>query len=549
MKSPNAIPPTDSTPLLQDKDVTQAEETRASVVQATGLIATGNIASRILGLMREIVLTNLFGASVAVDAFNIAVIVPKAFYDLLIGGHINSALVPVLSETASKQTPREFWHLISLLMSFTTVIITTLVLVLVGFAPSIVRIVAGESSPTTLLLATNLLRITAPALLFLSLFAIISGTLYAIHVFAFPAFAGAMFNGIIVIATLVAAPTLGIRATAIGWLLGSVAQVMLQLPGLSKSQLRITFQWRHPALIQMNVLYVPVLISLVVDTMVIRFFSYRLANGVGEGSISYMNWATTLIQFPQGLVATAISIAILPTLSLQAARLLQTQRRHYEAAFKDTLGLGLRLATSLILPATIGLMVLATPIVDLLFEHGQFNTVDTAITVMVLRLYLIGLPFAAIDLLLVYAFYARQDTLTPALVGLLSLGAYMIIAIGLIQPLGLYSLMIADSVKHMIHASVCSYLLLYRLRGLGTQRLMKTAIRASVASVIMGIVGGLWVYFVRDVQDSATLFQEITNLMMGGSLCVGIFVGLAYWLNLTELRWLVQYITQRFRTK
>ena len=123
-----------------------------------------------------------------------------------------------------------------------------------------------------------------------------------------------------------------------------------------------------------------------------------------------MNWATTLIQFPQGLVATAISIAILPTIARQSAQMTEAARR----AFKDTLGLGLRLTISLILPAATGLFLLAVPIIGLLFEHGAFVAADTEITANALRVYLIGLPFAAIDLLLVYAFYARKDTLTPA---------------------------------------------------------------------------------------------------------------------------------------
>ena len=151
--------------------------------------------------------------------------------------------------------------------------------------------------------------------------------------------------------------------------------------------------------------------SLLLDTLVIRSFSYNLAtrSAQGEGALGYMAWATTLTQFPQGLVATAISIAILPTLSRQAALMTAAAR----AAFRDTLGLGLRLAITLILPATAALFVLATPVIALLFEHGAFTAADTQITATALRLYLPGLPFAALDLLLVYAFYARQDTLTP----------------------------------------------------------------------------------------------------------------------------------------
>ena len=146
------------------------------------------------------------------------------------------------------------------------------------------------------------------------------------------------------------------------------------------------------------------MLSLIMDTLIIRPFSYNLASQTIEGGIAIMNWATTLVQFPQGLVATAISVAILPTLARQSAEMTAAAQR----AFNDTLGLGLRLATTLILPACAGLFVLATPIIALLFENGAFLAADTEITAMALRLYLIGLPFAALDLLLVYAFYARR---------------------------------------------------------------------------------------------------------------------------------------------
>lgn len=523
----------------------QAEE-HAGVARATGVVAAGSITSRILGLAREIALTNLFGPSIAMDAFNIAVIVPKAFYDLLIGGHVNSALVPVLSEAAATNDKRNFWQLVSVLVSFVTVVVMGLVTLLLVFAPPVVRVVAGDRSLETLIVATSLLRLTAPALIFLSLFAVLSGTLYALRTFTWPAFAGATFNASIVIVTLLAAPLIGIQAAATGWLVGAFAQFALQLPGLRKARLRFTLNWNHPGLRQVALLYTPVMFSLIIDTLVIRMVSYRLANTTGEGSISYMNLATTLIQFPHGLVATAISIAILPTLSRQAAALINSTRTG-EKGFKDTLGLGLRLATVLILPATIGLFVLANPIVALLFEHGEFVTQDTAITVLALRLYLIGLPFAALDLLLVYAFYAQQDTLTPALIGLLSLTVYMVITLALMPTYGLYSLMIADSVKHLVHACVSGYLLARRLGGLGNQRLVLTTAKAGVAALLMGGVGAWSLPAISLTYGGQSLLSEIGLVLTSGIVCVGVFVAMAFVLRIEELRWLVRLIQQRLR--
>jgi putative peptidoglycan lipid II flippase len=554
----------DNLPSNKTKDESEQDRTNARLASATGILALGNIFSRVLGLVRETVLTFLFGATGAVDAFQVAIIVPKAIYDLLIGGHVNGAIVPVLSEIITIRGKDELWRVVSILLSLITVILAVLVLLIEIFTPQVVSLVASGADAQTLRLATDMLRMTAPALIFLSLFAIFSGTLYALRSFVLPAFAGVVFNGSIVLVTLVLAPSLtmlpnlttgyndmspfiiarpanGIIVVAIGWLVGAFVQLLLQLTGLKITKLRFTFNWRHPALKGVAVLYAPVMFSLVMDTLIIRPFSYNIASQTGEGSIAYMNWATTLIQFPQGLVATAISVAILPTLARQSAEMTPMAVR----AFKDTLGLGLRLTTTLILPAAIGLFVLATPIISLLFEHGAFVSADTEITGQALRLYLIGLPFAAVDLLLVYAFYARKDTLTPALIGVISLVVYMVVAVSLVEEYGLFSLMIADSIKHFVHASISAILLAKRMQGFGSQRLIMTFIKTLIASLIMGGVAWVTLPILSETIGTFGILREALLVTVSGTLYGGIFLVMAVILRIEELRWLIGLIQKR----
>ncbi len=552
----------------QQEELTAIAQPEASngLARATSVLALGNIVSRILGLVREIVMTNLFGASAATAAFNVATVVPKGLYDLLIGGHVNGAIIPVLSEVVTVKGKDELWRLVSILLSLMTTLMFALVLLIEFAAPLVVRIVGGGLDTSTQALAVSLLRLTSPALIFMALFAILSGTLYALRVFTWPAFATAVFNATIVIIMLffapppelkptwtnggidwvLARPASGISVAAVGWLVGAMAYFMLQLPGLRGAKLRFTFNWRHPALGQISLLYLPVMFSLVMDTLIIRPFSYNLASRTGNNSIAYMNLATTLIQFPQGLVATAISIAILPTLSRQAA-LIATAAVAEEntRAFKDTLGLGMRLAITLILPATIGLFTLATPIVALLFRHGAFTSADTFVTADALRLYLFGLPFAAIDLLLVYAFYARQDTLTPALVGLLSLCVYMVIALALLGRYGLFSLMIADSAKHIVHALTSAYLLHRRLKGLGGQRLLLTIGKTGFAAAVMGLVMALALPLLSSTIGTEGLLAEMVLVLVMGGIGGGLFVILAVALNIEEWRWISTLIKSK----
>ncbi len=536
---------TSSTTPVNPPDLDTSHET-SSVARATGLIALGNISSRILGLAREMILSYLFGAGTAVDAFKIAIIVPRSLYDLLIGGHVNSALVPVLSDYAGRENRRELWELVNLLLGLVTVALLIMILGLELLAPQIIRLVASEeASETTIRTATDLLRVTAPALLFLSLFAVVSGMLYSLKRFRLPAFAATVFNGTIVASTIIFERQLGITAAAVGWLVGAVVQLAIQYPDLRDAPMRPKLRGAlsHPGVRTIGLLYIPVLASLGLDVLINRPFSYNLASRTGEGNISYMDWATTLIQFPHGLVATAISIAVLPTLSQQAARAINEGLD----AFKNTLGFGLRLAITLILPATFGLFVLATPVVALLFQHGAFNASDTDATSLALRLYLIGLPFAAIDLLLVFAFYAQQDTLTPALIGLVSLIAYMVTALLLLDQYSFYSLMIADSVKHMVHTGISWWLLRRRIKGLHGQHLLSTTTRALLAASIMAACSFAVFYGMDKTIGSGSIIHELLLVIGPGSVGILVFIAVGYLGGLQELRWFMQFAGRRLK--
>lgn len=521
-----------------------AEAAPESLARATGVIALGNVSSRVLGLAREIMLSTLFGAGAAVDAFNLAIIVPRSLYDLLIGGHVNSALVPVLSEyAASRDDQRDLWALVSALLGIVVVALSVLILALELLAPQVIGVVASaDAAPQVIAQATDLLRVTAPALLFLSVFAVVSGLLYALRRFTWPAFASTVFNGTIVLITVLLYRQLGITAAAMGWLMGAVVQLALQAPGLRDVRLRVRVRGAlsHPGVRRIGVLYLPVLASLALDVLVNRPFSYHLASSTGEGSISYMAWATTLIQFPQGLVALAISVAILPTLSRQAVDRADAELQQ----FKTTLGQGLRLAIVLIIPATVGLFVLAGPVVALIFEHGKFTSVDTAHTALALRLYLLGLPFAAVDLLLIFAFYARQNTFTPAVVGLISLVAYMVVALYLLPWYSFFALMIADSVKHMVHTGVSAYLLGRGMGGYGEQHLRSTIWRAGAAAGGMGAAIGVALALGSARVPANTIGHALIVLSAGG---VGVltFNMLALRLGLEEWRWLGALLRRR----
>ncbi len=449
------------------------------VAQAAGVVALGNVASRVLGVVREMVKSGLFGAGPHVDALNAAIRVPSTLYDLLVGGMVSSALIPVLSDYALPERRAELWRLLSVLISIASLALGALVLLGEFVAPWIVRLLVEGLSPSYQALATDLLRLALPVVIFLSLASVLSGGLYALKRFTFPAFTAAVFNAGVVAVTLIVGRRWGVRSMAAGLLVGGALQVALQLPGLRGARLRFALDFRHPALRRVGRLYLPILIGLVVDTLAV-LLSYNLASRIGAGSISWMEYAATIIQFPLGLVVTAVSIAILPTLS-------QYAEAEELAPFQTILAQGLRLVLALIIPATLGLYVLANPIVALSFEHGDFTPADTVATAEALRCALLGLLFAAVDQPLIFAFYARKDTLTPALVGVGTTFLYLSMALVTwrLGVLTLPLLVLVNSLKLTAHALAMLALTRHRLGGLGDHGLRPLVLKATLASLVM----------------------------------------------------------------
>ncbi|NLE46654.1 MAG: murein biosynthesis integral membrane protein MurJ, partial [Chloroflexi bacterium] len=406
---------------LEETLVSVPPHSETEVTRAAGIIALGSIVSRVLGVARETVKSGLFGATGSVGALEVAIRVPTLLFDLLVGGMINSALVPVFSDYVAPDRREGLWCLLSVLLSVAVVGLSGCILLGEIFAPQIVWLMAGGLPPDLQAEATALLRVMLPAVLFLNTAGIISAALYALKRFTLPAFTAAIYNAAIVVIALLFHKQLGVASMALGLLVGAVLQLTLQLPGLCDAHVSFVLDSAVDALRRISRLYVPIAFGLIIDMLGVAL-SYNLASRTGPRSIPWMQYSATLIQFPLGLVSIAVSIAILPMLSQHA-----TEGK--SVPYKATLAHGLRLVLALTIPATVGLWILAQPIVALVFEHGQFTAADTLATVDALRCHLVGLIFAAVDQPLVFAFYARKDTWTPALVGVGTVVMYVVIAL------------------------------------------------------------------------------------------------------------------------
>ncbi len=455
-----------------------AARERHGVARAAGIIALGDMAGRALGLARVIITANIFGATGLVSAYQVAATVVDMFYDLLIGGILNPVLVPVFSEYAALRTKEELWRFASVVLSLTALVTGLFIVALELLAPQVAWLLGSGLSAELQAVSTHAIRIVVPAILFWNLAGAITALLYTLRRFSYPALGVVALKLGPIVALLLLSGPLGIYSLVVGTVLGTILQLAIQLPGLRGTRLSFLPTLSHPALRRILLLYLPIVLGLVV-TQVQVAIDRNLASHTGEQSIAWMKNADNLIQFPFALVAMAISRAVLPSLSQLSAT---ADRR----AYKHTLTMGLRLVVLLILPATVGLFVMAQPIVALFFEHGAFTPHDTLWTARALRCYLLGLVFAAVDWPLNFAFYARQDTLTPALVGILSVGVYLGAALLLMGPLGMIGLALATSIKHAAHALTMLVLLHRRVGGLQGHQLGTTTFKAMLASAVMG---------------------------------------------------------------
>ncbi|HEX2172385.1 MAG TPA: murein biosynthesis integral membrane protein MurJ [Dehalococcoidia bacterium] len=444
------------------------------------IIMLGNVGSRLLGIVREQVIAALFGLSGATDAFTVADRIPRAVYDLIIGSMI-TALVPVFSEDADEVDPEAFWRLLNTVLTLLSIVLATVVALLIVFTPQLVAVFGYPTEDAGGELAVRLTRVALPVVFFLGLGGVVTAALYGRRRFVAPALANAGYNGGIIVVALLLHERFDVLSLVLGILAGGLCQLVIQLAALGRFRLRPVIDLRHPAIVRIARLYVPVALGVGITSIGVAIDT-NLARGTGEGNISAMRFATTLVQFPLGLVATALSHAILPTLSRQAA---ETASDEGERAFRATLGAGARLAVLAMLPAAVGLLVLRIPVIEILFQRGRFETADTERTAVAFLAYSPGLVAAALDQLLIAAFYARRDTLTPNLVAGAGVIAYLLVALPLVGRIGMPALALANSVQIASHMLILWVLLQRRAGSLPPGPLVPVVVKAVVATALM----------------------------------------------------------------
>ncbi|HYL01103.1 MAG TPA: murein biosynthesis integral membrane protein MurJ [Steroidobacteraceae bacterium] len=518
--------------------------------RAAGVVALAVLCSRVLGLARDQIFFALFGGGRIMDAFQIAFRIPNLLRDLFAEGALSTAFVTTFSKTVATDGEEAAWRLANKVATLTTVALSAITVLGIVFAPWLVEVLAPGFPGEKAALTVTLTRVMYPFILLVSLAALVMGMLNARNVFGVPAMASSFFNlGSIAAGVLLGYwidPHFGVRAIlglAIGTLIGGALQLGVQLPALRRlgHRFRADFRWRDPGVRSILRLMGPSVIA-ASTTQVNVLVNSVFASQLGNGPISWLTVAFRLMQLPLGVFGVALGTVTLPMLSRMAAT-------GQHGAFRSELARGMRLAFLMTIPASIGLIVLAEPIISVLYQHGRFGAHETAESAGALRFYALGLCGYAALKVLVNAFYAIDRRKTPMLV------SFVAVAVNLALN-WIFTVRLGWGHRGLALSTACvatsNFLILYLLMRSHLGRLESRAMAALLARValaslvLLAIAGGGGQLLLADwaVQP---FWPKLASLTLVIACAAAAFFLCASALGISEVQDLRQAVRRRLR--
>jgi putative peptidoglycan lipid II flippase len=462
------------------------------VAKAAGVVGSATLVSRIMGYVRDMVMSWAFGTTVAADAFYVAYRIPNLLRELLAEGSMSAAFIPVFTETLTRESKESARQLANAVFARLLIILLAATGLGILFAPYLVKAIApgwviDPDHQASLLLAISLTKMMFPYLLFIGMAALAMGMLNSLRSFLMPALSPVMLNimtiGSVVLSIwLLPNPIYGVAA---GVVLGGLFQFLIQVPGLKKQDMMLKPRIRpsHPGVTKVARLAGPIFFSSSVNQINI-FVGTIFASFLATGSITYLFYGMRFIHFPLGIFGIAIATAVLPSMSAQAAR-------HEMSEFRETFSFGLRLVFFIMFPAMAGLITLRIPIVNLLLEHGQFDRASTEGTAAALLFYAVGLWSMAGVRIVAQGFYSLQDTKTPVKISVAAVVSNMLLSAAFLlwTPLGHGGLALATSLASMLNITLLTILLRRKIGRIDAGRIFRSLLKIIPASVVMGTIG------------------------------------------------------------
>jgi putative peptidoglycan lipid II flippase len=528
------------------------ESTDRLNTKAAGIIGLAVMCSRFLGLARELIFAALFGGGRALDAFTVAFRIPNLLRDLFAEGALSTAFVTTFSKTIARGGDDAAWRLANKVATMTALVLGALCVLGMVFSDSLVGLLAPGFDPDKAALTAHLTRIMFPFILLVSIAALVMGMLNAKNVFGVPAMASSFFNIGSIIGGLALGyyldPHFGPRALiglAFATVFGGALQLAVQLPSLARLgyRFRPDLRWRDAGVKAVLLLMGPSVIAASTTQFNVLINSV-FASGLEDGAIFWLAAAFRVMQLPLGIFGVALGTVTLPLLS----RLVVAGRMD---AFRTELARAIRWALLLTLPATAGLMMLAEPIISVLYQHGKFNAYQAAQAAGALRYYAIGLAGYAALKVLVNAFYALDRRKTPMLVSFLAVGLNLLFN-------WIFTFRLGWGHRGLAFSTGCiatfNFLLLYflmqaRLNGLESRRLLLLLVKVAVASAALVAVCAASSHWLLADWQQQTLLFKLSALL--GTVAVGAlaFAFCGVLLHIEELKELREAVLRRLKRR
>jgi putative peptidoglycan lipid II flippase len=530
-----------SEPTLGDRatpgaGTTDPSHASARLARSAGVVGAATMTSRVLGLAREQVLAYWFGASDAMDAYLVAFRVPNLVRDLFAEGAMSAALVPTFTRVLTSDGRERAWRLGNTVMNALALVTGLLVVGAIVFAPTLVAWLAADFKAVAgkFELTVTLTRLMAPFLVLVAIAAACMGMLNSLNVFFLPALSPAMFNvasiavGIGLVPVAASVGIAPILAMAAGTLVGGIGQIALQWPALRREGYRYAprLDLADPGLRQVLALMGPGTVGLAATQLNV-FVNTIVATGEGTGAVSWLGYAFRVMYLPIGLFGVSIATATTPALARLAAA-------GEASTMRSTLASAVSLMLTLNVPATVGLVVLAEPIVRLLFERGSFTAADTAATAAAVQLYAVGLVGYSVVKILSPAFFALGKSRTPAAVGVGAVLLNAVLSVATAPAFGYRGIALSASVAALANAGALLWLLRGSLGGLELGRVSVTAIKIALASAAMAITAWLSEGTLASMLPGSALVSQIVRLSVAIVAAIGVLALSAWGLRLRE---------------
>lgn len=456
-----------------------------TVLRSTSTISALTFLSRIFGYIRDSRIAFLLGTGDFADAYTIAYRIPNLMRRLVGEGAMSSAFIPVFSEYLVGDKKKEAWEFANTLLTAATVALTILTIFGILLSPWIAPLFAYgfKVTPGKIEATVVLNRIMFAYISLISLSAIAMGVLNSLNRFAASAFAPVLLNlsviGFSFLSGFFSSPAI---AMAVGVVVGGVLQVAIQIPALIRSGWRFRWIWNlaHPGLRRVAGLLAPRIFGIGIVHVDVLVGS-QFAAAMVVGSVSSITYADRVMELVLGGYVIALSTAILPLLSRQAV-----ERRIDE--LRESLNFAIRLVLFVTLPASVGLILLRKPIIQVLFEHGSFTARSTELTAWALLFFAMGLSGFAMVKIIVQAFYALRDTRSPVLVASISLALNIALNFLFFHPLRNGGPALATSLSAVFDTVALTTLFRWRYGALGMKAVGRSGWRFGIAAAVMGVV-------------------------------------------------------------